>query len=329
MTTLPIIDDTDADPVARLARAEGYELLGELLLYGARPDLLARAQLAEPFASRLLGVADDEVAAEHHRLFEREVFPYASVFLAPGSITGGAVAELARAAALETGVARATLDVSDDHLGALLVLLSRLGRAELDAEASGDPGRAVQCRVWAARVLADGVLSWVSVLRAALTREPDSLWTDVVVLAHELARAHTLELGDVAGAPVLPEPPAVLDDEKTRLRDLARFALTSCWAGVFLSGGAVAGVARGADLPTGFGSREQRLDGLLRSAADYGDPPAVLGALADAVARAAGDLRELSEDVDDATVRAFAARADETEAVLREAARRAAEVIAA
>jgi len=319
-----------ADPMVRLARAEGYTLLGELLLYGATPALAARAADVEPFASHLAGADFDEVGAEHHRLFEREVYPYASIFLAPGSNTGGEVADLASATALDLGIERATFDVSEDHLGSLLVLLGRIAHTELNAEAMGNGPLAGVCRDYSARLLDEGLLSWVAVMRAALAHEPSSLWTDVVHVAHELARAHRTELFGAGpralpAGPALPATPALLDEESTRLRDIARFVLTPCHAGVFLSIAAVTGVARGAELPTGFGSREQRLTGLLQSAADYGDPPAILRALASAVYDAAARLQGLGGDVDDGAVQVFAARAAATSAMLRDAAERAAQ----
>jgi hypothetical protein len=308
------------------ARARGYRLLGRLLLEGARPELLAElgGTYGEDEAEAL-----DDIAARHHRLLEVEVLPYATVFLEPGSQAGGQAAEVAQQICAELDVPRATLNVSDDHIGALLVLLGRLDECVLRAVDLDDDELLHRVRRAQVRLLDEAVLSWMVVLRAALRRER-GLWPELLATAHDLAREQRRELeATPVPAPELPEPPALLDDEGTRLRDFARFALTPCWSGVFFLRSGLTRLARGQDLPTGFGSREQVLEGLFRSASEYGDPAAVFRAMAAAFEDEAAALMARAKGVDSEVGRAFAERARATQRMLEEAARRADEARAA
>jgi len=85
--------------------------------------------------------------------------------------------------------------------------------------------------------------------------------------------------GPVAGTltPAPDDPPAdLLDDERTGLKDIARFLMTPAWSGLALSRDDIARLGRSAQLPRGFGDRTQMLTNLLRSAAEYDGLGAVL-----------------------------------------------------
>ena len=67
----------------------------------------------------------------------------------------------------------------------------------------------------------------------------------------------------------LPTVPDVLADEKTGLKEIARYLLTPTYSGFYLSRDDLSRLASGLGIPRGFGSREQMLTNLLRAAADY------------------------------------------------------------
>ena len=67
----------------------------------------------------------------------------------------------------------------------------------------------------------------------------------------------------------LPEPPPLLDDPRTGLKDIAAYLTTTPWAGLFLSRDAITRLGRRAGVPRGFGDRTQMLANLFRAAAEY------------------------------------------------------------
>ena len=92
-------------------------------------------------------------------------------------------------------------------------------------------------------------------------------------LTLDLALDHRAALGPSAEAlpptPPLPVPPALLDDAKTGLKDIADYLTTPAWSGLYLSRTDIARLGRAEHLPRGFGARTQMLTNLLRAAADF------------------------------------------------------------
>ena len=84
---------------------------------------------------------------------------------------------------------------------------------------------------------------------------------------------------------VLPPPPAQLEDPATGLRDIARFLLTPAYSGFFLTARDIARIGQAARLPRGFGSREQTLVNLMRTAAEYDEWPTLPEGLGTLLAR--------------------------------------------
>jgi hypothetical protein len=87
---------------------------------------------------------------------------------------------------------------------------------------------------------------------------------------------------DPAGAEsacALPPLPDLLADEKTGLRDIARFLVTPPFSGLYIGKREVSRLARALDLPRGFGDRQQMLVNLLRAAAQYDRLDALFTAL--------------------------------------------------
>ncbi len=70
-------------------------------------------------------------------------------------------------------------------------------------------------------------------------------------------------------ASLLPEPPPLLDDDKTGLREIANYLATPPWSGLYLSRADLGRLGRAERLPRGFGPRARMLANLLRSAATF------------------------------------------------------------
>ena len=77
----------------------------------------------------------------------------------------------------------------------------------------------------------------------------------------------------------LPEPPNVLADEKAGLREIGSFLMTPVYTGLLLTRDDLSRLGRQFRLPRGFGSREQMMTNLLRSAAQYDQIPHLMSAL--------------------------------------------------
>ena len=83
----------------------------------------------------------------------------------------------------------------------------------------------------------------------------------------------------------LPEVADPLSDPRTGLRGIAEFLVRPVCAGGFFTVSDLLGVARGSGLPVGFGSRADRMEGLLQSAAHYGKVREVCAGLEEVTAR--------------------------------------------
>lgn len=256
------------------ARAPAYRLVGRLCRDGLRPDdlgvLRAVPELAEvlpePFEA-------DAAAADHFEVFRRGVLPYASVFLDAERRLGGAATETAQHARRAAGLPPPTEGEPADHLGHELDLLAHLTDA-------GDPP--------ALRRFFDGhVLWWLPACAFALRRQPVPLYAAVADLALDLVLDHRAALGPTpppSGAPPLAEPPDLLTDDATGLRDIAGYLATPAFSGLYLGRDDLRRLARAGEVPHGFGHRALLLENLLRAAASFDR----LGALLDGLA---ADLR--------------------------------------
>jgi hypothetical protein len=78
---------------------------------------------------------------------------------------------------------------------------------------------------------------------------------------------------------VLPDYPELLNDHTFSLNDVVRVLLVPPFGGFYLSRDTIAQTGRRLNLPVGFGSREELLSTLLRSAGQYELAPAALDAL--------------------------------------------------
>lgn len=297
--------DPLADPTARaLARARAWGLLGDLLRRGLVAETVPAWQASGQLPA---GPPDlDAFAAAHTRLFLIEVSPHASVFLSPDALLGGEVADAVRRDRAASGLGE-PIGVEPDHLGALAAWLAFLSGAEADARRDGvDPTRILGLQRDA---LDRHVGSWVGVLLEALRGvEGDAairFHVDAVALLVALVEAQRADLGGPSRPVSLPPPVDVLAAPETGIRRIAAHLCLPAQAGGWWSRSALVAHGRRLDLPAGFGSRVDQLEGLFASAATYGRVPALCAALA---ADAAGWAARLGAP--------WAARAQATVALL-------------
>lgn len=246
------------------ARPRAYALLGSLYLGGPTADVVPILR-AVPGLAEALGPLDaDASAADHHHVVRHSILPYASVFLDADGRLGGRATDHAHAFFQEGRMDDPQADEPPDHLGRALGFLGHL-----DAT-----GHTALLR----RFLDAHLLGWLPAVTCALERQPHPFYAALGALTRDLVFDHRADLGPAPAADPLPlpEPPAVLDDARAGLKDIATYLATPAWSGLYLSRDDLAALGRATTLPTGFGPRSLLLANLLRSAAAYDGLPPLL-----------------------------------------------------
>jgi hypothetical protein len=226
-----------------VARGRALDLLADLIAHGPR----RREHLARTSLAPLLPSDPDEGAAEHQRVFGREVPPFASLWFHPEGLVGGEPRD------------------APDHLAEGLRLLAWLAGAEADAiaddHASLDRVRALTHRAHVA-------LAWVPLLQATVGRLGSPLYEEALAL--------------VVG--LLPSPPCraipIFDPPAKPARRLAIPA--AC--GMLWTYTALSRIARPLDLPAGMRSRFEILENLFDESARFGVRGPLVAALDDELA---------------------------------------------
>ena len=121
-----------------LARHHTYTLFSRLFLEGVTAELRPflppipelAAVLPEPFDA-------DESAATHHYLFQLNLFPYESIFLATDGLLGGPVTNKVQQQYEQSGFIVDASATSPDHIGHELAFLAFLCGAEADVWKDG------------------------------------------------------------------------------------------------------------------------------------------------------------------------------------------------
>jgi putative dimethyl sulfoxide reductase chaperone len=257
-----------------LARHLTYELLGRLYLEGVTAVTLSTIQIIpslsqtipEPFNA-------DEAAASHQTLFGFNVFPYESIFLDSSGLLGGAITDAVLFSYQEAGFAVAADSTSPDHVGHELALLAHLCGAEADAWMDNRPLVAERMQNLQRRFLQEHLLHWLIPFVTAIKGQKRPFYTALANLTRDFIHDHFQELAAHAAPlrlPVyLPAPPALLNNEKTGLKEIAHYLTTPPYSGFFLSWQDVTQLARTQNIPRGFGDRTQMLTNLLRGAAQF------------------------------------------------------------
>ncbi|MFT4978092.1 MAG: TorA maturation chaperone TorD [Myxococcota bacterium] len=258
------------------ARSRAYGLLAGLWTEGLTPSRL-EAVRQTPLAAHLPEPLDvDRLQATHHQAWTLEVLPYAGVFLDTEEGLGGAAQRLltdCRAA----GFSPKTDASRSDHIGVALAALSMLCGAEADALQDGRTDIASGIVELQHGILDRHLLSWLPPLLVSGRGVVGGFWGEVL----ELTAALLLEHRGVAEAawspPELSE--GLLEERKTSLWRIAGVLASPALSGVFLTRADLGGIGRAADVPRGFGARQQQLANLLRNAAEYEQLPAIIDQL--------------------------------------------------
>ena len=258
-----------------LARCRAYTLLGDLFQRGLTP--VSRAAWADVPLARgaLADLPLSEAAEVHARVVILDLPLRASAWLSEDGLVGGSATDEAAALLARCGRPGST---EPDALGAQLGLLAFLSGARLDAERDGV--RPLNLDALERQAL-ESLLAWlpgaVASLRAA--GEPAPLYELASELALDLAVLHRAQLGAPLSPPSLPPLPPLLDVPNTGIRTIAEHLSIPALAGGAFARSTLVSLARQYELPAGFGTRADLLEGLLRSGAHYGRLPLLMGAL--------------------------------------------------
>ena len=202
--------DARSGDSARSDRAALLSFLGELL--SAPPDA-ATADLA----AELLGLPGDapwNLGERYTRMFELNVYPYASVFLDPSGMLGGDRRALIGGALAALGFQPgAPGSADDDHLATLLQALAALTDREVTAADAAGRERARHAQ---GVLLAEHILPWMPSFTHAVERVGDPFYEAVCRALREALADACDDLALEAASPfAMAAPPSTGDDNDT------------------------------------------------------------------------------------------------------------------
>lgn len=273
----------DASPSSLAqARNKAYSLFARVYQTGLTEDLLPLIahipELAE--AADLNNYDADKAGSEHYNLFGFNVFPYASVFLDESATLGGPVSQKVLSCYHKSGFDVSLESESPDHIAIQLQFLAHLCAIEREG-LEDDPVQVVlSINQLQRRFIDEYVLTWLPAFVMAIRQQENLFYSRLVDLTLEMVLHHREALeNDLLGpeaAFALPAAPDLMADQKIGLKDIAAFLIIPAYSGLYLSRGDISRLARNHSLPRGFGSRQQMLTNLFRSAADYEHIPTLL-----------------------------------------------------
>ncbi|MGB1287769.1 MAG: TorD/DmsD family molecular chaperone, partial [Aggregatilineales bacterium] len=261
----------------------------------------------------------DRLAAQHYQVFGQNVFPYASVFLSEDGLPGGTITDEATRFYQDCGYVPDITDTAD-HVAIAMGLLCWLCGAEHDAHEDNADFHVSRLRALQQRFLDDYLLRWLPVFVFAVHNQNVEFYASLaqqsldLILVHRAGLDNVLPLNQSVFA--LPEVPDLISQEKTSLRDISGYLLTPAHTGFFISKDEIRIIAKKHHLPHGFGSRQQILTNLLRTAAAYEQIDAVFAEFAEIVLRWQSFYTEL-ELLPDMIKSVWLNQLDETETIIR------------
>jgi len=268
-----------------LARHHSYSLFSRLYLEGVTEDLVPFIQVIPELTSVLIDPYDaDEAAANHHQLFGFNIFPYAAIFLDSDGLLGGRLTNAVLTTYHQMGYQSDGIVTSSDHIGHELGLLGFLSQAEAEAWEDNQIAAAQQWRKWQREFLQTHLLRWLLPFIVAVQYHDDPFYEALAGLTLDLIHEQYTELVEGLSTPhvpfSLPSAPALLSEEKTGLREIANFLVIPVHSGFYLSRHQIGKLANQLQLPCGFGSRQQMLLNVFRSAVAYAGLPTLCNTLA-------------------------------------------------
>lgn len=256
-----------------LARSRFYHLLSHLLLHGVTTEIHPLVQAVDELAEHLPTEFEPSTAgAEHQTLFGLNVYPFESVYLDASGMLGGDVTEQVAADFARLGYKPDSAAAAADHLGEELGLLAFLCGAEGDAEEDSATAIAGQMQHHQRTFLEAHLLRWLWPCALAIQHEAHPFYATVAELTVEFVSSHYAEIAENTSPQTnftLPDPPDLLADEKTGMKEICDYLATPIYSGMFLSRTAMVRLGRSQNLPSGFGNRRQTLQNLFNSAAQY------------------------------------------------------------
>lgn len=273
-----------------ITRAYGrlYQLLQMLYLEGLTAETLPLVQTLPDLAEALPSAqvqTPDQLAATHQELFSFQLFPYESIFLGSKGLLGTEFTEQVGSFYQQVGYVPTAQSGAADHLGEELGLLAHLCAAEADAWEDEKPAIAQRMQREQQRFLETHLLRWFVPCATAIQQQGESFYAHIATITVSLLGDHYATVHASIGTEVaatswrLPPAPTLLTDPKTTLKDIANFLATPVYSGFFCSRHFINRLGRAERLPRGFGSREQMLTNLLRTAAQYEKLPELLHAM--------------------------------------------------
>ena len=284
------------------AHHRSYALLSELFLRGITKTTLPTVQAVFDLGEHLPDPIDiDALAADHYQLFGFNVFPFESIFLDGSGLLGGAVTEEVRHALQSFSFATDVSSHPPDHIGQELAAMAYLSMAEAEAIEKNQLDTAVSIQHHQLTFLQTHLLRWLVPFVLAIKAQGNEFYTAVAELALALVNHHyEILVGEVdpnLPSQPLPHAPNILDNDKTGLKEIAKYFITPIYSGLYLSRDNIANLARHLDLPRGFGDRQQLLTNLMRTAVQYDQFPQVLELLNTAVLRWQTNYATLTDEM--------------------------------
>lgn len=250
-------------------RCLGYGLFADVLIRGVTDDNRPALSSSQPIAEAIEGRDPDQVAADLERAFGWAAPPFEGALLDPGRAIGGESSDRLWGLYRQMGFSPDVRSVDAEHLSTLLRGLAFLSGAEADAIEDGHQGAVERVRELSRRLLDEHALRWVPIWASAVRRVELALPTALVDRIEELLLEHRASIPGEPASFALPEPPDLLSDESTGLRDIGEHLASAAHAGVLLTRDDVRRLGRRLEVPRGFGDRSQLLVNLLRSAARF------------------------------------------------------------
>jgi hypothetical protein len=158
-----------------------------------------------------------------------------------------------------------------------LAFLSFLCHAEADAWGDKLPSEANRMQGWQQRFLQEHILRWMPAFILAIHTHANPLFSAMADWLWQTVAEHWQPIA--VSAFTLPPPPDLLADDKTSIKDIANYLVTTPYCGAFLSRDNIGHIARTLNIPRGFGDRGQMMANLLRAAAGFEEMPALLQTL--------------------------------------------------
>lgn len=244
-----------------LAHANTYDLFSQLYQNGIDDTTLPFIQAIPELQNTLPDdLTPDTLAAQHYDLFGLNVFPHASAYLDPELNLGGSIALHLQQVYHSSRFTASTQD-NLDHLSVELDFLAHLCRQE--------QGEEIQEIITSFFV--DHFLIWLPIFVDAILRQADPFYSALAQLTLNFSLEHAAQLNRIEHTFLsqIPQPQDLSQDSSTDLKRISVYLTTPIDCGFFLSKEDISDLGRELKVPRGFGSRQQIMTNLLRSAADY------------------------------------------------------------